>query len=99
LLGDFRHKNLWKCFMISKYDTVLFIKVVLFLIYLVTREWISISSPFHSKALVSRSYVPLRSVKPQFSSLHRQWWSFILLYTPKADWTKLTLYMVILCGN
>lgn len=38
LLGDVSDKTLWNCFMISQYDTVLFIKVVLFLIYLVTPE-------------------------------------------------------------
>lgn len=34
LLGDVSDKTLWNCFMISQFDTVSFIKVVLFLIYL-----------------------------------------------------------------
>lgn len=46
LLADVSDKTLWNSFMIFWLDTVLFIKVISFLIYLVTPEWISTSSPF-----------------------------------------------------
>lgn len=72
LLADVSDKMLWSSFMIFRLDTVLFIKVILFLIYLVTPEWISTSSPFLCKALMSRPYVPLRLVRPQITSLHGQ---------------------------
>lgn len=73
LLGDVSDKTLWNCFMISQYDTVLFIKVVLFLIYLVTPEWIFTFSCFYCKALKYRPYVPLWLARPQMTSLHGQW--------------------------